>query len=95
MPKPDCSARPSDCEDLDVINELDGFNIQPRLSIPYDGRIDVASATSESIFLVSLGDTLRGGESGGRRVRLNQVVWDTFTNTLHVESDEELDQHTR
>src|SRR5439155_75019 len=23
------------------------------------------------------------------------VVWDTFTNTLHVESDELLDQHTR
>ena len=32
--KPDCAARPSDCEDIDVLNELDGFNLQPRLSIP-------------------------------------------------------------
>ena len=34
LPKPDCLARPSDCQDLDVINTLDGFNLQPRLSIP-------------------------------------------------------------
>src|SRR5262245_16168079 len=37
FPKPDCSNRPSDCEDIDVINTLDGFNLQPRLSIPFDG----------------------------------------------------------
>ena len=28
-------------------------------------------------------------------VGINQIVWDTFTNTLHVESDELLAQHTR
>jgi hypothetical protein len=94
LPKPDCAIRPSDCADLDVINELDGFNLQPRLSIPFDGPIDVASVTSDSVFLVSLGSTLPGGEPGGRIVGINQVVWDTFTNTLHVESDELLDQHT-
>src|SRR4051812_2556753 len=26
MPLPDCKAAPSDCDDLAVINELDGFN---------------------------------------------------------------------
>src|SRR5215510_7814879 len=36
LPKPDCAARPSDCEDIDVLNTLDGFNLQPRLSIPFD-----------------------------------------------------------
>src|SRR5215469_6633159 len=94
LPKPDCTTRPSDCADLDVINELDGFNVQPRLSIPFDGAIDVASATSESVFLVSLGSTVPGRDSGGRVVGINQIVWDTFTNTLHVESDELLEQHT-
>ncbi len=95
LPKSDCAAHPSDCADLDVINELDGFNLQPRLSIPFDGPIDVASVTSESVFLVRLGSTLPGGNPGGRVVGINQVVWDTFTNALHVESDELLDQHTR
>jgi Bacterial virulence factor lipase N-terminal len=95
LPKPDCAARPSDCADIDVLNTLDGFNLQPRLSIPFDGPIDVTSVTSESVFLVSLGSTLPGGDPGGQVVGINQVVRDTFTNTLHVESDELLDQHTR
>src|SRR2546430_1856675 len=34
LPKSDCAVRPSDCADIDVINTLDGFNLQPRLSIP-------------------------------------------------------------
>jgi hypothetical protein len=42
---PECALRPSDCEDVGVINTLDGFNMQPRLSIPFDGPIDVATVT--------------------------------------------------
>ena len=52
LPKPNCAVFPSDCEDIDVLNELDGFNVQPRISIPFTGAIDPASATSDSIFLV-------------------------------------------
>jgi hypothetical protein len=95
LPKPDCVSRPSDCSDIDVLNELDGFNLQPRLSIPFDGPIDVGSVTSKSVFLVGLGSTVPGGDPGGVVVGINQVVWDTFTNTLYVESDDQLDQHTR
>src|SRR6266550_776856 len=54
MPRPDCSARPSDCEDLDLINTLDGFNLLPRMSIFFDGPIDLSTVTNESIFLISL-----------------------------------------
>ena len=91
----DCAARPSDCSDIDVLNELDGFNLEPRLAIPFDGRIDVGSVTSQDVFLVSLGSTLPGGDSGGEVVGIDQVVSDTFTNTLYVESDDALNQHTR
>src|SRR5262249_6530847 len=58
LPYPDCDERPSDCEDIAVINTLDGFNLQPRPSIPFDGPIDLQSATSQSVFLISLGSTL-------------------------------------
>src|SRR5438128_8823207 len=33
LPLPDPSARPSDKEDIQVLNTLDGFNLQPRLSV--------------------------------------------------------------
>ena len=94
LPKPPCSVRPSDCADIDVLNTLDGFNLQARLSIPFTGAIDPATVSSASVFLVSLGDTLDGG-GAGKAIGINQVVWDPATNTLHAESDELLDQHTR
>lgn len=95
LPKPDCSAWRSDCEDIDVLNALDGFNMQPRLSIPFDGPLDLKTVSSSTIFLIRLGSTLPGGGRGPQVVGINQVVWDPLTNTLYARSDESLDQHTR
>lgn len=93
LPKPNCAVRPSDCADLDVINTLDGFNMQPRLAVSFTGSIDLATVDNSSVFLVSLGNALGGG--GGAVVGINQVVWEPTTKTLYAESDELLDQHTR
>jgi hypothetical protein len=86
------SRGPADCNDIAVLNTLDGFNLQPRISVSFSGAIDVSTVNSSSVFFVSLGDTLGGG---GQVVGINQIVWDPVTNTLHAESDELLDQHTR
>ena len=85
LPKPDCATHPSDCADVDVLNTLDGFNIQPRISIPFSGPIDLATVSRSTIFLVGPQDHVVG---------INQAVWDPLTNTLHVESDEQLAQDT-
>jgi hypothetical protein len=95
LPLPDPTTNPSDYQDTQLLNELDGFNLQPRLSIPFDGAIDVNSVSSSTVFLLSLGDTLVPHDHGGQVVGINQVVWDVATTTLHVESDQLLDQHTR
>ena len=94
LPKPDCSVRVSDCQDIDVINTLDGFSTQPRITVPFTGDIDVATVNSDNIFLVNLGDTLT--TSGfGDRVGINQVIWDPATKTLVFQSDQLLQQHSR
>ena len=85
LPKPDCGTRPSDCADVDVLNGLDGFNVQPRLSVPFNGPIDLSTVSRATIFLVS---------SGGHVVGINQIVWEPAANTLHFESDEQLAQAT-
>jgi hypothetical protein len=95
LPKPDCNARPSDCQDIDVINHLDGFSAQTRLEIPFDGAIDPSTVNGSTVFFVSLGDVVPGGAPGGNRIGVNQVVWDPASSTLFVESDELLEQHTR
>lgn len=94
LPKPDCAVRPSDCADIDVINTLDGFSTQPRITVPFSGDIDPATATSDNIYLVNLGDvlTLRGF---GQKVGINQVVWDPASKTLAFESDELLQERSR
>jgi dienelactone hydrolase len=57
LPKPaDCVANKSECEDVDVLNQLDGFSLRPRVTIPFDGTIDPATVKGNAFF-VSIGDT--------------------------------------
>src|SRR5262245_35006266 len=94
LPKPDCTTRTSDCQHIDLLNELDGFNLQPRLSVPFSGPIDVNTVSSHTVFLTSLGSTLPRGAASMRVIGIDQIVWDVATNTLHAEPNELLDQHT-
>ncbi len=94
LPKPDCTVQVSDCTDIDVINTLDGFNTQPRITIPFTGDIDLSTVSSDTVYLVNLGDTLTGG-GVGEKVGINQIQWDAAAKTLVVESDQLLAEHTR
>lgn len=95
---PECETQvTSNCEDRVVLNELDGFNVLPRLSIPFSGPIDPNTVNSDSVFLVSLGTAGFGGDymPWGTVIGIDQVVWDPSANILHVISDQLLAQHTR
>ena len=81
--QPSCATNPTDCRDVAILDTLDGFNIQPRISIPFSGPIDISTVSSATVFLVGPGDHVVG---------INQVVWEPLTNTLHVESGEQLAQ---
>ncbi len=94
LPLPDCAVRVSDCQDIAVINTLDGFSTQPRITVPFTGAIDPASVTSETVYLLNLGD-VQTGRGLGSRVGINQRLWDPATNTMVFESDELLQEHTR
>ena len=94
LPKPDCAVRVSDCQDIDVIITLDGFNIQPRITVPFTGDIDPSTVNSNTIYLINLGDTLTL-HGFGQRVGINQIEWDPASKTLIFESDDLLNQHSR
>lgn len=94
LPKPNCRAQPVACEDIDVLNTLDGFNLQPRYTIPFTDAIDVQSVTSDTVFVLSLG-SVGGGGSIGKKVGINQIVWDPASLTLHATSEDLLEQRTR
>jgi dienelactone hydrolase len=87
LPKPSCATHPSDCEDVAVLNRLDGFNIQPRVSIPFSGPIDPSTVSSDTVRIYDLG-CLACAPIG-----IDQAVWEPAANTLHAESAELLKQH--
>src|ERR1051326_5735623 len=93
---PNCATRPSDCADLTLLNQLDGFNLQPRLAIPFDGAIDSSTVNSNTVFLITLpGPGLRGLEFDGftpRVIGINQIVWDPASLTLFAESNDHLNE---
>src|SRR5712691_9481871 len=95
LPLPDCTTRPSDCLDVALLNQLDGFNTQPRISIPFDGAIDPSTVTSGTVFLVRIGNLSDPDDFRAQVIGINQVVWDPATLTLFANSDQHLDQHTR
>ncbi len=95
LPYPDCSLYVSDCQDLRVVNTLDGFGLQTRISIPFDGQIDPNTVNSQTVFLIRLPATVSGTDGSGTIVGINQIVWDPASLTLHVETDELLRQHER
>jgi hypothetical protein len=85
LPKPNCAVRVTDCQDIDVLDTLDGFNIQPRISVPFSGPIDPSTVSSSTVFLVG---------PRGRVVGINQIEWEPAANTLHFESNDQLAQDT-
>lgn len=98
LPLPNCATNPSDCADITLLNQLDGFNLQPRLSIPFDGAIDVSTVNSNTIFLIQLPLGFTGDGDRPRVtpniIGINQVVWDPASLTLFAESDQHLDQRS-
>lgn len=90
LPKPDCAKQPSDCDEISIVNTLDGFNLQTRFTISFDGDINPSSVSSKNVLLVRF-----GGPSAQRIIGINQVVWDPATKKLYVNADESLDQSSQ
>jgi hypothetical protein len=58
LPPPEnCAAKVSECAEITLLNELDGFNLMPRISIPFDGEIDL-NTVKGSIFFAPVGAEL-------------------------------------
>ena len=95
LPMPDCTTAPSDCQDVQLINQLDGFQTAPRITVNFSGPLDVNSI-HHAIYYVAL-DNQTQEESGinhtGQMLYLTQMIYDPTTNTLYGKPDGNLDQH--
>ncbi|MEA2398658.1 MAG: hypothetical protein QOK25_2214, partial [Thermoleophilaceae bacterium] len=81
------SATFSLCDSFTQLNKLDGFDLQPRVTVPFTGAIRLGSV-SDSDFFIS---TPKGAFVSGFR----QLTFDPATRTLAGISDKFLSENTR
>ena len=67
LPVPACGPDTrSTCDALQLLNTLDGFDLQPRVFLPFSGDIDVRTVTPATVYV----------EGAGTRVGLQQLTYD-------------------
>jgi len=71
---PDCVAQKSACDEINLINQLDGFDIDPTIVIGFASAIAVGQVTDSTIFVQPT--------AGGAPIGLNRLVWDPAHNVL-------------
>lgn len=89
LPRPDCRQAPSACDEVRLLDELDGFALAPRLALPFTGPVDPGSVSPRSVFLIHL------GAGPPEAVGVERVVWDPATATLYARPDALLEAETR
>ncbi|MGH7722925.1 MAG: hypothetical protein ACRENL_08885 [Candidatus Dormibacteria bacterium] len=78
--QPACtSADYSICDAFAELDKLDGFDLQPRILVPFTGSIDLSSTTASDLFI--------SGDSGAFVGGVRQLTFDPATNTLAGISD--------
>jgi hypothetical protein len=87
LPVPACgSADYSTCDDLRLLNQQDGFDLRPRVTVPFSGPISIASVSATNFFVAG---------PGGFRSPITQLVWDPQANVLAGEPTDFLTESTR
>jgi hypothetical protein len=90
LPLPDCAADAAGCDEARLLNELDGFSVNPRMAIRFNGPIALESLTRATAFLLPLMP-----EPGASPIGLAQLVWDRESNTVYARPERVLLQARR
>ena len=86
FPVPACdAAHQSVCDDLTLLNLQDGFDLRPRVTVPFSGPIDVSTVGASDFYVAG---------PNGFRTPVTQLVWDPQSNVLAGEPSEFLGEAT-
>src|SRR5437899_727636 len=77
-----CTANKSECDEITLLDQLDGFDLDPAISIGFQGAIDVSKVDDSTAFVQPV--------AGGATTGLNRLVWNPSTNTLYAHPKRQL-----
>lgn len=87
LPTATCAATgQSLCDDLVLINQLDGFDIRPRVTLPFTGIVDLTTVTPSTVHIDG---------PGGFTTGLVQITRDRISGTVSGYPDRYLAQDTQ
>ena len=92
LPLPDCNTRSSDCAEIALLNQFDGFSQNARITLRFTGAIQ-PETLRENVFIAWL-DPIPGRfpvYPAGKLSPVNELVYDPSTNTGFVKPDEILE----
>src|SRR5439155_1133107 len=69
---------PSTCDEISLLNGLDGWSVNPRMTLAFTGRVALDSITRTSAFVLPL------GHEASEPVGLSRLVWDPEGRTLYA-----------
>ena len=79
LAQPDCGVDPAGCDEIRLVNELDGWSVNPRLAMRFSGPVALDSVTKASAFILPL-----VSEPLSSPIGLVQLVWDGASHTLYA-----------
>ena len=82
---PSCPVDPAGCDDVALLNQLDGFSVNPRVAVTFDGPIRIESVTRDTAFLVPV-----AAEAAAVPIPLGQFVWDGEAKVLYARPERAL-----
>lgn len=81
LPLPHCAQQVTECNSVKLLDQLDGFDIDPRIALRFAGPVDPSSAVAG----------VRVVQQGGRfSTGLDRVVYDAATSTVYAHPVDQL-----
>ncbi len=77
----------SGCVNIELLNQLDGFNVNPRIMVCFSGPVDITT--------LSTGINITAVDRNGPSIAINQVIFDQTANCAYAKPSQVLDQQTR
>ncbi|MCU1263407.1 MAG: hypothetical protein JWO80_6292 [Bryobacterales bacterium] len=76
-----------ECSNTQLLNQLDGFSVNPRITVCFSGPVDVTTLRT--------GISFTAVDRVASPIGINQVVFDPVGNCAYAKPDQVLDQQTR
>lgn len=78
MPMTNCAVQVSNCNEIALIDALDGFDLDPNVKVRFSGPIDVSKVNGTNLYLERVCSCARVA-----RIPLVRLVWDAATHSLY------------